>query len=163
MMKVEFRDTLIIDGQRIEGDLKSVVLPFSHLSVRAIIIRKEDGAILGALHRPGGMYALPGGAIDDGESAEQAIIRELEEENITLINSDQEWRERLAVDYFSGYNELCLWYLFLVNGVEINDSEELIDVRWIPQDENPWYPQNREKILIHLQRHLPDYVTTMKG
>jgi 8-oxo-dGTP pyrophosphatase MutT (NUDIX family) len=156
MMKVNFRDTLIIAGEKIEGDQKSVTLPFSHLSVRAIIVRKADGAILGALHRPGGKYALPGGAIDDGENAEQAIIRELEEENIVLVGSDQEWRSRLAVDYFQGYNELCLWYLFVVAGVEIDDSDELLDVQWIPQDEDPWYPQNREKMLIHVKRYFPD-------
>ncbi|NQS91870.1 MAG: NUDIX hydrolase [Chloroflexi bacterium] len=128
--------------------------------MRAIIIRREEGAILGALHRPGGKYALPGGAIDDGENPEETLLRELDEEGIKLIQSDGKWRERLGVDYFQGYNELCLWYLFLVDGVEINDSEELLHVRWISQDKDPWYPYNREKFLLNLQIYLPDLVSS---
>ena len=98
---------------------------------------------------------MPGGAIDNGESTESALLRELEEEGINLIGSDDRWQERLAVDYFSGYNELCLWYLFLVDGVELNEDEELLDVKWFSQDEDPWYPGNREKFLLALGRYLP--------
>jgi len=153
-VRVEYRDTIMFDGEKIQGDQKTVKLPFTHLSARAIIIRRQDGAILGALHRPGGKYALPGGAIDDGESAESALVRELGEEGIKLIGSDDSWSERLAVDYFSGYNELCLWYLFLVDGVEFSEDEELLDVKWVPQEEDPWYPDNKEKFLLALSRYL---------
>ena len=121
-MRVEYQDTLIVNGVEIKGDHKTISLPFTHISVRAIILRISDGAILGALHRPDGKYALPGGAIDDGETAEDALIRELDEEKIHLISSDENWRERIGVDYYEGYNELCLWYLFLVGGVEIGEG-----------------------------------------
>ena len=154
-MIVNYEDTLVLNGEKIIGESKSVRLPFSHLSARAIILRRQDGAILGALHRPGGKYALPGGAIEDGESAESALLRELDEEGIKLIGNDQNWRERLAVDYFNGYNELCLWYLFLVDGVELKKDDELLDVRWISQEEDPWYPDNREKFLLAISRYLP--------
>ena len=157
-MRVEYRDTIMIDGEKIQGDQKTVKLPFTHLSARAIIIRRQDGAILGALHRPGGKYALPGGAIDDGESSESALVRELHEEGIKLIGSDDSWPERLAVDYFSGYNELCLWYLFIVDSVELNKDEELLDVRWISQEEDSWYPGNREKFLLALGHYLPRHI-----
>ncbi len=160
-MKAEYRDILIIDGEQVQSDQKTVKLPFTHLSAMVIIIRRQDGAILGALHRTGGKYALPGGAIgaiDDGESSESALVRELEEEGIKLIGSDVGWQERLAVDYFSGYSELCLWYLFLVDGVELSEDEELLDVRWISQEEDPWYPGNKEKFLLALGRYLPRYI-----
>jgi len=157
-MIVNFEDTIILDGKEIVGDHKEVVLPFSHLSVRAIIIRRQDGAILGALHRAGGKYALPGGAIDNGENAEGALVRELDEEGIKLIGSDNLWQERLAVDYFNGYNELILWYLFIVDGVEIKKDEELLDVKWVSQDEDPWYPGNREKFVLALGRYLPEQI-----
>jgi len=73
-MKAEYQDIFVIKGKGIAGDYKSITLPFTHVSSRAIILRKEDGAILGALHRPDGSYALPGGAIDDGESAEDGVM-----------------------------------------------------------------------------------------
>ena len=157
-MEVHYQDVLIKKGIKKLGDRKTVYLPFSHLCVRAIIVRRSDGFILGALHRPDGCYAPPGGALDDGESAEDALIRELEEEGITLIEEDLKWRERLAVEYYQGYNELTLWYLFVVDGVELSENDELLDAKWFSQQENPWYPGNREKFLIHLRNFLPELV-----
>jgi 8-oxo-dGTP pyrophosphatase MutT (NUDIX family) len=157
-MKAEFLEIFRVNGELRYGDNKTIHLPFTHISARAIIVRRMDGAILGALHRPGGKYALPGGAFDDNESAEAALRRELNEEGINLIGSDGLWKERLGVDYFSGYNELCLWYLFLVDSVELEKDEELIDVKWISQNEDPWYPNNREKFLILLRQYLPKYI-----
>ena len=157
-MKAEYQDIFVIKGKGIAGDYKSITLPFTHVSSRAIILRKKDGAILGALHRPDGSYALPGGAIDDGESAEDALQRELEEEGIRLIGSDEGWSERLGVDYYSGYNELCLWYIFLVDDAETQENEEILEWKWIRQDEDLWYPYMREKILLNLLQHVPDLV-----
>ena len=131
-------------------------MPFGHVSARAIIVRQEDGAILGTLHRKNGRYALPGGAIEDNEKAEDAIIRELEEENITLLGSDDGWRERVTVDYFGGYQELSVWYLFVVTETDVKPCEENIETRWIGQDEEAWYPLMREKILLAIRRHAPN-------
>ena len=157
-MKVEYQDIFVIKGKGIAGDHKSVTLPFTHVSSRAIILRKKDGAILGALHRPDGKYALPGGTIDDGESAEDALQREIEEEGIRLIGSDEGWSERLGVDYYGGYNELSLWYIFLVDDAETEENEEILDIKWIQQDDDLWYPYVREKILLNLLQHVPDLV-----
>lgn len=157
-MKAEYQDIFVLKGKGIAGDYKSITLPFTHVSSRAIILRKKDGAILGALHHLDGNYALPGGAIDDGESAEDALQRELEEEGIRLIGSDEEWRERLGVDYYGGYNELCLWYVFIVDDAETQENEEILDFKWIRQDEDLWYPYVREKILLNLLQHVPDLV-----
>ena len=157
-MKAEYQDIFVIKGKGIAGDHKSVTLPFTHVSSRAIILRKKDGAILGALHRPDGKYALPGGAIDDGESAEDALQREIEEEGICLIGSDERWSERLGVDYYGGYNELSLWYIFLVDDAETKENEEILDIKWIQQDDDLWYPYVREKILLNLLQHVPDLV-----
>ena len=157
-MEIKYTDTLFINGEKRELDQKINYLPFTHVSVRAMIIRRSDGAILGALHRPDGNYALPGGALDDGESAEEALVRELAEEGIVLIGDDQKWQTRLGVDYYSGYNELCLWYLFLVESVELKEDDELLDVRWISQDEDPWYPGNQEKYYIYMGQYCPEQI-----
>jgi 8-oxo-dGTP pyrophosphatase MutT (NUDIX family) len=157
-MEINFQDVLIKKGKKKLGERKTVYLPFSHLCVRAIIIRRSDGNILGALHRPDGCYAPPGGALDEGESAEDALIRELEEEGISLIGDDLDWQGRLAVDYYPGHNELNLWYLFVVDGVDLSENDELLEVKWFSQNEDPWYPGNREKFIIHLRNFLPDLV-----
>ncbi len=95
-MKAEYVDVIFgSSGEEIVGNSKTIRLPFRRTSTRAIIVRRKDGAILGTLHHKGGKYALPGGVIDNGESAEKALLRELEEENITLIGSDDAWHDRI--------------------------------------------------------------------
>jgi 8-oxo-dGTP pyrophosphatase MutT (NUDIX family) len=131
-------------------------LPFGRVSARAIIVRQEDGAILGTLHRINGRYALPAGGLENNESAEDAIIRELHEENITLIGSDNNWHERITVDYYNGYKELTLWFLFVVKDADVQPCEENIETRWITQDEDVWYPLTREKIMLSIRSHVPE-------
>jgi len=125
------------------------------VSARAIIVRREDGAILGTLHRKDGRYAFPGGAVEDNEKVEDAVLRELQEENITLMDSDKGWRERITVDYYHGYQELSVWYLFVVKDADIKPCEENFETRWISQNEDVWYPLMREKILLTIQRQVP--------
>jgi len=125
------------------------------VSARAIIVRQTDGAILGTLHRKNGKYALPGGAVDDNEKVEDAILRELQEENIILIDSDDEWRERITVDYYHGYQELSVWYLFIVKDADVKPCEENIETRWVSQDEDAWYPLMKERILLAIHRQEP--------
>ena len=94
--------------------------------------------------------------MDNNENAEDAIIRELQEENITLLGSDDGWRERVTVNYFSGYKELTLWYLFVVKDADVQPCEENIETRWIRQDEDVWYPLLREKILLSIKEQMPE-------
>jgi 8-oxo-dGTP diphosphatase len=52
--------------------------------VVAAVIRREDGRFLLAQRPPGshleGLWEFPGGGVDDGEQAEAALARELDEE-----------------------------------------------------------------------------------
>ena len=155
-MKASYTEKFIVNGKSIEKGFKTVTLPFDAVSARALIVRRADGALLGTLHRAGGMFALPGGAVDDSESASQAVLRELEEENIRLIGSDEGWRERIYVDYFPGYHELSLWFLFIVDDAEVGECDENIETRWIDQREDRWYPFMRQKIILTLSTLAPD-------
>lgn len=94
--------------------------------------------------------------MEEGETAEQALLRELEEERIILVGRDPKWRERIAVDYFSGKKELNIWYLFLAEDVHTGDSDEIMDARWLDQTQDVWYPQMREKILLGIKTYIPD-------
>lgn len=158
-MKTEYLDVKFgSKGEEIVGNHKTIKLPFRKTSARAIIVRRRDGAILGTLHHKGGKYALPGGAIDDGESAEEALLRELEEENITLIGSDDAWRERISVDYYAGYEELTVWYFFIVDDAAVGPCQETVETRWVNQHEDVWYPGMRERILLTVKSSALEYL-----
>jgi len=135
-MKAEYIDVWFRDGIEISGSKKVVNLPFRRASSRAIIIRKSDLSILGTLHRRDGNYSLPGGAMEDGESSAQALARELEEEEIYLVNPDPNWKNNFTVDYFDGYKELSIWHIIPVDDVNLGESEENIESKWIPQGDD---------------------------
>ena len=155
-MKSEYIDVWYTDGIESTGKHKVIDLPFKRACARALIIRRVDGAILGTLHREGGRFAPPGGSIEDGESSAQAVMRELTEENFTLIEPDTDWENRVAVDYFDGYRELGVWHIFHVEDVSIGGSEENIKSRWVQQDEDVWYPYMHERIILAINRFLPE-------
>ncbi len=155
-MKAEYYDVWFRDGIEIAGPKKVVDLPFRRTSARAIIIRKRDLAILGTLHRKKGSFALPGGAIEDGESSAQALKRELDEENINLVKPDRGWENTFTVDYFDGYKELSIWHIIPVEDVSLEESEENIESKWIPQGDDVWYPFMRERIILAICRSKPE-------
>ena len=136
--------------------MKKIKFPFKIVTARAIIVRRKDGALLGTLHRHGGKYALPGGSVESGETPDQALMRELEEENIRLIEPDGKWKERLAVDYYHGDKSLNFWYLFMVDDVQLGENEEVIETRWFDQTQDVWYPGMREKICLAIQQNMND-------
>jgi 8-oxo-dGTP pyrophosphatase MutT (NUDIX family) len=153
-MKAQYTDVWFDQGREILGSEKSVNLPFRRISARALIIRRKDGCIIGTLHRDNGRYALPGGAVEDGESTEQAVSRELAEENFNLISP--EWERRVVVDYFDGYGELNVWHIIIVDNVGIGFSEENVESRWVSQEEEVWYPFMQERIILALNQYLPE-------
>jgi len=153
-MKAQYTDVWFDQDREIPGSEKSVNLPFRKISARALIIKKKDGFIIGTLHRKNGKYALPGGALENGESTEQAVRRELAEENFKLISP--EWETRVVVDYFDGYGELSVWHIIIVDDVEIGFSEENVKSRWVGQEEDVWYPFMHERILLTLNNYLPE-------
>ncbi|MBL7163976.1 MAG: NUDIX domain-containing protein [Anaerolineales bacterium] len=154
-MKAEYKEIWFQGGKEILGEEKTVYLPFGRSSARALIVRRSDGAILGTLHRKDGKLALPGGAIDDGESPAEAVERELREENIQLVGGNEEWKTRIAVSYFEGYQELSVWHIFDVEDAVIGECDENILSRWVDQEEDVWYPFMRERIILVLNRLLP--------
>jgi 8-oxo-dGTP pyrophosphatase MutT (NUDIX family) len=157
-MKAQYRDVWFDQGREIPGSRKSVNLPFTRISARGLIIRRKDGFIIGTLHRKNGRYALPGGAVEDGESTEQAVRRELTEENFNLISP--EWEPKVDVDYFDGYGELSVWHIIIVDNVEIGLSEENVESRWVTQEEDVWYPFMQERIILAINRYLPELCKT---
>jgi ADP-ribose pyrophosphatase YjhB (NUDIX family) len=143
-------------GQRRES--RRITLPFAMVTARALVVRRGDGAMLGMVHHPGAAFALPGGLIDDGESAEQAVLRELDEENVQLDGLRDGWQEKLYTDYFHGYKSLSLWYLMAVDEARFGANPETVETRWIAQGEDVWHPGMREKLLMALREYEPTLV-----
>ena len=54
-------------------------------------------------------------------------MRELEEENITLIESDGAWSERMSIDYHASYRELNVWYVFIIEDAVIGPCHETVE------------------------------------
>lgn len=136
--------------------MRSENLPFIQITARAIILRRKDGALLGALHRENGKYALLGGMVEEGETPEDALMRELDEENVRLVDNLQGWENRLSVDYYDGDSSLNLWYIFIVDDVQLGENEEVLDTRWFDQTQDVWYPGMREKICLAIKNYVPD-------
>ena len=90
---------LVVDGQRVrqgEDAARSVV------DVAVGLLIAADGAFLLTTRPLGKAYAgyweFPGGKLEAGESVEQALRRELQEEIGVTIGPAQVWREQV-VDY----------------------------------------------------------------
>ena len=132
----------------------TVELPFEHITARAIIVRREDGCLLGMKHRADGRYAPPGGHMENGESPDETVLRELDEEGLELVAPDPRWREWLAVDAFMPTAALNIWFVFLVDDVTVRPNSEGLSTRWFDPAEDVWYPEMREKIRLALQRYL---------
>lgn len=115
------------------------------ITARALIVWDNHFLVLRRTnnhnHNPG-KYELPGGKIDPGESIEQGLKRELNEEaNIEIhINSDRMFfmNERIITDgnkYIGSVIKLYGSYLPIDQPPTINLSNEHDDFRWISIDQ----------------------------
>ena len=110
--------------------------------VGAAVVR--DGRVL-ASRRTGpahlaGMWEFPGGKVEDGESDEQALVRELTEELGVAVAVGERVGPELDL---SGTAVMRVYLATLVSGEpQLNDhdehrwlsADELYDVPWIPAD-----------------------------
>ncbi len=120
-----------------------------------IIICNRDGQLLWARRKGHDSWQFPQGGINVGETAEQALYRELREEtglqkhDVRLLGSTQEWlRYRLPAKYVRHDSKpLCIgqkqrWFLLQLMGAEsridfdVTDHPEFDAWMWV----NYWYP-----------------------
>ena len=115
----------------------------SQIRAAFVYIAKDDQVLL--LQEGGklahGLWALPGGHVDPGESFEQAAIREaLEESGYNVVLGDVLYQTELpAVDYKgapedTGQIALTVFTAKIVGGVLTKDDEAL-DLKWFPLSE----------------------------
>ncbi len=104
-----------------------------------VLIVKGDKVLLaqGERHREQGWYSTIAGFIETGESAEQAVIREVKEEvgvdvvNIKYMNS-QAWPfpNQLMLGYIAEYE----------SGTIVPEKGEIADAQWFSIEQLPKYP-----------------------
>ncbi len=99
--------------------------------VGAVVVR--DGTILSAQRSPSmslpGMWEFPGGKVEAGETPEQALQRELEEELLCTIDVG-EHVETTSHEYDFGVVTLTTFYATILEGEP--RLTEHSEVRWIP-------------------------------
>jgi putative (di)nucleoside polyphosphate hydrolase len=118
--------------------------------VYALIL--ENNSILMVQKKSNGMWDFPGGGIDEGESIEQAIKREILEElgisKIDLIHigkttNKYDWPEKEIEKHFNKtgilrkgqeQNFVVFKYLAIENNINLQE-EELLNYKWIPFSE----------------------------
>lgn len=112
--------------------------------VRAIIMR--DGKLLAMQDEKAPYYYLPGGKVAMGETAEEAVLREVNEE--LLVNAKLVRALWLVQNFFiekvknERCHELGLYYLLEIADDELTDNEFVIHegkhtlrFKWIPLNE----------------------------
>ena len=110
-------------------------------TVVAAVIRDNEGRVLLG-RRPmnkhmGGLWEFPGGKIDDGESPEEALVRELLEELGLTIAVDQPLT--FAVHEEPGLEILLLFFAARILSGEPAPNEGQ-EIRWVPVNDLPSYP-----------------------
>lgn len=115
-------------------------------------------------------YYLPGGRVQMGETAEQAVIREVEEElNIRAKIDRPLWLNQgfftEDVDHLH-YHEICLYFLTDVSETDLLQKGEhftlyegshIHDFEWLPFErlqEEYFYPIFLKTEIFHLPKHL---------
>lgn len=93
---------LVADGERAREDLSADQAPRTVVDVAVGVLMRADGQFLLTSRPEGKVYAgyweFPGGKLEAGESIEQALRRELQEElGITIVQA-QAWKTQM-VDY----------------------------------------------------------------
>lgn len=101
------------------------------VAVKAVII--HDNKVLLIRDDPDDLWALPGGGIDYGENAEQALIRELHEE-IALSSADILSEPKLccvtAGHIRSGIPRVNIYYDLNVSATKIKVGDDSIAIMW---------------------------------
>lgn len=99
---------------------------------------EEDGKVLFLLRSPqkvqGNTWCLPGGKLEEGESAERAVVREVFEETGLQIGDDLEYCKEVFVR-LPTYDIILHMFRARVSGEVALATKEHVDYRWVTIEE----------------------------
>ncbi|MGI2328487.1 NUDIX hydrolase [Planococcus sp. YIM B11945] len=102
----------------------------------ALIYNKEEQKVL-AVQNKGASWSLPGGAVEKGETLEQAVIREAQEEAGVTIRVGEVVAVNEAFMKESGHHALFITFrAHIISGeCAIQDRDEILDIKWVGLEE----------------------------
>lgn len=106
--------------------------------VSALIQDKNGNILLVKNHKGDSFYwGLPGGAVEEGETLEQAVIREVQEETGYTIAISRLHSVREKFFTAAGHHALFVTFLGNVTGGEININDpdnDIVEVIWASRE-----------------------------
>ncbi|WP_226669651.1 NUDIX hydrolase [Metabacillus litoralis] len=125
----------------------------NRVDVAYAFIYKEDANKVLMVNNKGGGWSLPGGAVEPGETLEQAVIREVKEETSLTIEAGDIIAVNEAFFIEKGHHALFITFKATVIEGEISiiDSDEISEIEWVDiQRANelmPYHPHGVESLL----------------
>ncbi|MEV5751687.1 NUDIX domain-containing protein [Actinoallomurus sp. NPDC052308] len=115
-----------------------------------VVVTNDDGDILMICRTDNGNWALPGGAIDLGESVAQAAIRETQEETgvtVEITGLVGIYTDPRHVIHYTSNDEVRQEFSIVLTGYPVSGqptpSSESSEVRWVPAADIGGYEMDR--------------------
>ena len=109
----------------------------AEISAGAITFTVKDDEILYLLIRDfHGNWGFPKGHLEEGESEEEAAVREISEEAGIAIRLDNSFKEELRYVMPNGILKISIYFLGeYENQIPVRQAEEVDEIRLLPYDE----------------------------
>ena len=127
------------------------------LAAGGVVWRRKKGSAVDVLlvHRPKyDDWTLPKGKLDDGESAEEVAVREVEEETGFQVSLGQELPSTDYHDRFGRPKNVRYWVMDITGG-EFEPNREVDEVRWLSVEDAQGalsYPRDRNVLEAFVAR-----------
>jgi ADP-ribose pyrophosphatase YjhB (NUDIX family) len=108
-----------------------------HYSAGAVIKKDDKYLLIDRVNPPYGFAGLAG-HIDEGESADEAVVREIKEESgLKIISKRLIFEEEILWNYCKDGTQVHKWWLYEceVEGNVVQDKEESKSIGWYTTDE----------------------------
>ncbi|MDQ0160659.1 NUDIX hydrolase [Alkalibacillus salilacus] len=123
------------------------------VDVAYAFIYKEDENNILMVNNKGGSWSLPGGAVEQGETLEEAVIREVKEETNLTIEVGEIIAVNEAMFKENGHHALFITFKAKVIEGEISiiDKDEISEIEWVniqrANDLMPYHPNGVNSLL----------------
>lgn len=123
------------------------------VDVAYAFIYKEDEKKILMVNNKGGGWSLPGGAVEQGETLEQAVIREAKEETGLTIEVGEIIAVNEAIFKEKGHHALFITFKAkIIEGeISIKNKDEISEIEWVniqrANELMPYHPNGVESLL----------------